>query len=201
MKKNNMGFTLIELIAVIVLLAIVASIGTYSIVNIVKKSREENYNLLIKNINSAAETYYQECKYSRNILIDMFSGDEDAYFDFCDYDVSLGELVAYGYLQGNAKDSNDRYIIVNPLDNSDISRCEVNVKYENENIKTTFYGDNDCPTKNVEINNDKVDYSSDNSDFKEDYSSSNNKTKNDDYKSDKNKNGVISIDPNDGTKQ
>lgn len=155
---NNKGFTLIELIAAIVLLALVAGITTYSVTNIIRKNREENYNLLIKNINSAAETYYQECTYSKEVILDMMNDDENAFYAFCDYNVSLGELVTYGYLQGNTKIENgnnkDKYKIVNPLDNSDISNCEITVSLDNGKVKVTIPKNSNCPSSDVETTNE-----------------------------------------------
>lgn len=76
--SNNKGFTLVELIATIVLLAIVMGIGAYSITKIIENSREKNYKLLVTEIRTAAEGYYQECRFA--------DGDVNAcYYDF-DFD-------------------------------------------------------------------------------------------------------------------
>ncbi len=66
-KMNNGGFTLVELLATIVLLALVIGIASYSINAIIKNSQEKNYQLLINNIYDATEVYYQECKFIRNM--------------------------------------------------------------------------------------------------------------------------------------
>lgn len=146
MMDNNKGFTLVELIATIVLLALVASIGTYSITAIMKKSKEENYNLLIKNINSAAETYYQECRYSNNDMINCNKIENDEYM------VSLGDLVNYGFLKGNEKikegTEKDKYTIVNPLDNTNISNCEITVKFVNSKVEVNIPTSDVCPSNN-----------------------------------------------------
>ena len=47
---NNKGFTLVELIATIVVLALVMGLASYSIVGIIKRSKEKNYELLVTNI-------------------------------------------------------------------------------------------------------------------------------------------------------
>lgn len=141
--RNNKGFTLVELIATIVVLAIVAGIGTYSITSIIRKSKEENYELLKNNIRSAAETFYQECKYSNNDSISCTSYDSG-------YKISLGNLVTYGYLKGNTKIKEDgedkgKYTIENPLNNQSIANCEIIIKYENGKVTVTNNSGNNCP--------------------------------------------------------
>lgn len=138
---NNKGFTLIELIVTIIILAMILSIGAYSIISIVKDSKENNYQTVIKSIKSAVETYAIECKYNDN--------DNDI-IDCTDNQITLGELVRYGYLSGNAKvdDKNDEnYTIVNPKDNVSISNCTIS--YTNNNGKITVSAVNptgSCPT-------------------------------------------------------
>lgn len=124
-KLNKKGFTLVELIATIVVLALVVSISAYAITNIINSAKEKNYDLLIKNIKDASETYYQECKYS-----DIT----------CNDTVTLQELVNYGYLKGNGTKDN-KMEIINPKDNKNIGACSIAVK--NENGKLTIEGS--CP--------------------------------------------------------
>ena len=124
-KLNKKGFTLVELIATIVVLALVVSISAYAITNIINSAKEKNYDLLIKNIKDASETYYQECKYS-----DIT----------CNDTVTLQYLVDYGYLKGNGTKDN-KMEIINPKDNKNIGACSIAVK--NENGKLTIEGS--CP--------------------------------------------------------
>ena len=120
-KLNKKGFTLVELIATIVVLALVVSISAYAITNIINSAKEKNYELLIKNIKDASETYYQECKYS-----DIT----------CNDTVTLQYLVDYGYLKGNGT-GDDKMEIVNPKDNINIGECSIAIKYENGKLTIT----------------------------------------------------------------
>lgn len=134
-KLNKKGFTLVELIATIVVLALVVSISAYAITNIINSAKEKNYELLIKNIKDASETYYQECKYS-----DIT----------CNDTVTLQELVNYGYLKGNGTEDNKMEIVnpkVNPKDNNDIGECSIAVKYEDGKltIENKTNNNNSCP--------------------------------------------------------
>lgn len=164
MGKNNKGFTLVELIATILLLAILVGIGTYSILSIIKKSKLENYNLMITNIRSAAQSYYQECKYSKETIRSMFSTDAAAN-SFCNnYTVTLGDLVKYGYLKGNKKVTSgtdkDKYIIENPLTGDIISNCKIKITYNSDSsmVVTTQNLLAGCPT-NADYSSGATDYS------------------------------------------
>ena len=135
-KLNKKGFTLVELIATIVVLALVVSISAYAITNIINSAKEKNYKLLIKNIKDASETYYQECKYSNNTGIK------------CKDTVKLQELVNYGYLKGNGSTKDNKMKIFNPKDNVDIGACCIAVKYEDGKLTIEKKTDNDsCPNK------------------------------------------------------
>lgn len=136
--KNNLGFTLIELIATIVILTLVMGISTYSISAIIKNSKEKNYELLINNIKDAAETYYQECKYSNNTGIACSS----------DSITTLGQLVKYGYLKSNDSESSSSQKIVNPKDNEDITDCQIQITYNAGSIKVKANEPTgSCPTE------------------------------------------------------
>lgn len=141
-KLNKKGFTLVELIATIVVLALVVSISAYAITNIINSAKEKNYELLIKNIKDASETYYQECKYSNNSGI-ICNYNETLQ----EYTVTLQDLVNYGYLKGNGTEDkkmenvNPKMKIVNPKNNENIGECSIAVK--NENGKLTIEGS--CP--------------------------------------------------------
>ena len=132
---NRRGFTLVELLATIIILAIVVGLASYSIVSIMKTAKEKNYNLLIKNINDAAELYYQECKYGKltnNSICTNFT-------------ITLGELVDYGYLKGNETETDDRYTIVDPRTDDSLSDCEITVSYVGDKIHVTGNSGSPCP--------------------------------------------------------
>ena len=145
MKKNilnNKGFTLVELLATIAILALVMGIATFSITVILNKSKEKNYQLLITSIKDAAETYYQECKYSNNNGINCNKNTDGS------LKTTLGELLTYGYLKGNGTEGKN--VITNPQKNDvDISSCSIIIKYNNGSINVendNFTVNDTCPT-------------------------------------------------------
>ena len=130
---NNKGFTLIELIVAIIILSLILSIGAYSIINIVKDSKEKNYETLIRSIKSGAESYAIECQYN-----DIT----------CANQITLGDLVRYGFLSGNSKNNDKNYTIVDPKDNKSIADCVINIT-KNTNGTITITPNNptgSCPT-------------------------------------------------------
>jgi len=132
MTINNKGFTLIELIATIVVLALVMGIASYSITEIIKKSKDKNYDQLINEINAAVESYYLECKY-----VD----------DSCSYQFTLGSLVTKGFLKGNETNSSNEFILVNPRDNVNISSCRIKFSYSNGKVVVQAVNPTgSCPT-------------------------------------------------------
>ncbi len=58
---NKKGFTLIELIGVIVLLSIVASIATYSLNRYLIQGREKSFELLVNSIEDSVLEAYTSC--------------------------------------------------------------------------------------------------------------------------------------------
>lgn len=132
MRINNKGFTLIELIVTIVLLTVLMGIGGYSIINIMEGSKEEDYQLLLENINSAVELYYQECTFVTKT---------------CSNPITLGFLVENGYLKGNSTNDDDTFTLVNPKDNNNISSCEISYTENNGVITVSAVNPSDsCPT-------------------------------------------------------
>ena len=115
-RMNNNGFTLVELLATLVILAIIMGIGGFTITNVIENSKKKDYDLLIENIKSSVELYYQECTYVN---------------DDCNGQITLGYLVTNGYLKGNSKDSEGRQTLVNPNDGEPISECVISYEYIN----------------------------------------------------------------------
>lgn len=130
---NKKGFTLVELLATLIVLALVMSLGTYSITSIIKNSKEKNYKLLISNIKDAAESYYNECEYMPTIKCNEKGAG---------YQVTLSELIASGFLKGNDEDDLNNKVI-DPRNNTDISNCIINISRSSGKVNVT-YGSN-CP--------------------------------------------------------
>lgn len=142
---NRKGFTLIEVLAVILIISIIGVLiapGILDSLNDVKKTSCES---LIKNIASAAESYYTECEY----------GDlsEDKYGEYkCSISnntitISLGTLANTGFLKVSDIDANEKKIVLNPKTKENISNCNITIKKEvSADFKVTYTVTNDCVT-------------------------------------------------------
>ena len=96
-KNNKKGFTLVELLAVIVILGVIASIGIFAINNTIKKSKEKSYQVTIKNVEAQASNYLME-----NSGKLFFISTDDGKEYQC---VTIQDLIDFGYLKDNVTES------------------------------------------------------------------------------------------------
>lgn len=149
---NNKGFTLIELMAVIMLLALITTIATTSVVGIINSSKEKSLKVLEKNINVAAQEYFEECENldifasdfheeaCNNLIVDSSGADSFAKYA----NISLGKLLQYGYLKSTAvlidEAGHEIKIIENPVSNKSMNDCVIKImKYFNETNGSVWY--------------------------------------------------------------
>lgn len=71
---NNKGFTLVELIIVIALLATIALLSTPNIIRMIDKNKVDNYNKTLDSIIEATELYVSDNRYNLTFSDDL--GDE-----------------------------------------------------------------------------------------------------------------------------
>lgn len=63
MKLNNRGFTLVEVLAVIIILAIISGIAIPNVLSTINTSKDRSYDIMIKNIITASKALYEEVEY------------------------------------------------------------------------------------------------------------------------------------------
>ena len=137
MKKNK-GFTLIELLAVIIVIALIATIVTPSVIEYVNSAKNTSYNLLIQNTISASKTYYEECEYG-DLSDSSKYGSYACKINGDTIETTLGALANTGMLSVNDVDSDNKKIVINPKDNTDISSCNITItKTVDTNYKVTY---------------------------------------------------------------
>ena len=136
---NNKGFTLIELIVTIALLAIITLISTPNIIKLIEKNKVDNYNGVIDSIIEGAEIYASDNRYDLDFKNNSGTSDyckpgEDKYINAT---VELGTLIDKNNLKATAKDDGGNETIENPCNKDAISRST--------NVKIMLY----CKTKQL----------------------------------------------------
>lgn len=121
--KNKKGFTLIELMGVIVLMGIIALIAVPVYNNTTKKVRQKEYENVVTAIEVASEKY----------------AEKTAKIKF-----SVQELVDRGEYEAD----NEKGEVLSPIDKKVLNCHIINVNYENENYHATFTEENDCDIAN-----------------------------------------------------
>lgn len=127
---NNKGFTLIELMATIILLAIVMSVATVSVVSYINTSKEKSYDILIENIKIGAQGYFEECE-NDNIIetsitcptIYKIDNDEIITETITIY---IRDLLTYGFLKSTATEGENK-VVKNPKTDEIINSCQIKV--------------------------------------------------------------------------
>ena len=150
---NKKGFTLIELLAVIVVLGVVLTLAMPSILDSINASRNSSYKILIGNIKTAAETYYQECEYG-----DL--SDKNKYGDYAcpiingnTINTTIEDLANTGILKVSESDENNKLVVLDPRDTTkNLNSCKISIKKTvSSDFKvsyeiTTDSNENNCPT-------------------------------------------------------
>ena len=142
MKLNNKGFSLVELLAVVVILGILVVFMYPSVNKFINDNAEENYKKLITTVETAAKMYITDHKYK--IVLDgnnivSINGQE-----ITDGNIPISILVS----EGNIKTTKEN-MIINPKNKEeclDMNVSYINVLYDSETKEFKYgYSDADSP--------------------------------------------------------
>ena len=143
MKLNQKGFTLVEVLAVIVILSVLMAIMVPNIGNLLKKNKEQNYKDFENSIISASKIYLSDNRY--NVIVNSTDCDDtdtakevNVYINKKASDNETSDTIYVSKLPlkvlvdaGNLKTTSDHKIL-NPLIQSqtlDLEQSYVLVKY------------------------------------------------------------------------
>ena len=96
MKLNRKGYTLIELLAVILIIGLILGFSTYGIINAFNTSKNKSLTISINSIKESAETYATEKNDDSSYWLDI-TDKENKYF--C---ITIEELMNKGLLDKKA---------------------------------------------------------------------------------------------------
>ncbi len=132
---NKKGFTLIELLAVIVVLGVVLTLAMPSILDSINASRNSSYKILIGNIKTAAETYYQECEYGDLSDKNKYGGYDCTIINGNTINTTIGVLANTGILKVSESDENDILVVLDPRDTTkNLNSCKITITKEKKDI-------------------------------------------------------------------
>ena len=131
--KNN-GFTLVEVLAVIVILGILITVAVPNVINTSKNTRENMYQSKVDMIEKAAQLYAQD---NYDIINEINTKTKK---------ITITELLNSNYLK---KDSNDCVVgsgcIKDPRDNNSMDNKNVCLCIVNKRARAAYLGDDtDC---------------------------------------------------------
>lgn len=121
--KNKKGFTLIEILCVIVIIGILSVIATISIVNLSSKSKNNLYCAKIELIENIAESYGIKYELELNNSNELYNG-------YKSLKIKVNTLVMAGKLEPDKK--ND---VISPKDNTIMNDIDIILYLKNNQIK------------------------------------------------------------------
>ena len=113
--KNNRGFTLIELLITISILIAITAVAIVSFIGLSNRKKEESWNLVKKQVETAAKEYLSANEYIYN------NPDQN------NMRISVGKLVSEDYLN----------VVINPKDSKKLDYCDY-VEVSKTNDKYDF---------------------------------------------------------------
>lgn len=130
--KNKKGFTLVELLSVIVILALISVMATTGIITLSNKSKENMYCAKLEMISSVARDYVVKYEYELNHSSELFNG-------YKSLKIKVSDLINNGKLETD-KDNT----VINPLDDSSLNEKEIILYLKNNRINAYIDSNNIC---------------------------------------------------------
>ena len=130
--KNKKGFTLIEILCVVALLAVITTIASASVINLSKASKENLYCAKLELIESAAKTYSASLIYELNQSTTYYEG-------YKSITITINDLIKSGNLSPDKDDS-----VLSPLNNDVMNDLEIILYLKNNQVYVAIDDNNVC---------------------------------------------------------
>ena len=139
MIKDKKGLTLVELLAVIVLISLLLGLGIPGINRISQNMNKKSLNTKVKLIEQAAVLWGQD---NKTMLQKDDCSDVDNENKKC-YQIKIEELITEDYLES---ESHNEIIYTNPETNKDMieKNCYVRVYKKNNRVYAMFDAEDNC---------------------------------------------------------
>ena len=126
---SKKGFTLVEVLAVVVILSIILSMATFGVMNIRRNSLQKLVDTKISNLESSAILYGQE---NQDELVEKCNVDEVSY-DFCKK-VNVKYLIDNDYYTTNEVNSENMKDLINNVTNKSMLCDEIQIYKKNNRV-------------------------------------------------------------------
>lgn len=130
--KNKKGFTLIEILCVVALLAVITTIASASVINLSNASKENLYCAKLELIESAAKTYSASLIYELNQSTTYYEG-------YKSITITINDLIKSGNLSPDKDDS-----VLSPLNNEVMNDLEIILYLKNNQVYVYMNDFNIC---------------------------------------------------------
>lgn len=130
--KNKKGFTLVELLAVIVILALISVMASTGIMTLSKKSKENMYCAKLEMISGIAQDYAVKYEYELNQSNEYYNG-------YKSIKIKVSDLISSGKLEPD-KDNK----VINPVDDSSLNDKEIILYLKNNQVNVYIDSNNIC---------------------------------------------------------
>jgi len=130
--KNKKGFTLIEVLSVIVILSVIMTIAASSVMNLTKKSKENLYCTKLTMIESLAKSYALKYEKELNNSTSYYEGHKSL-------TIKVEDLISSGLLD---PDKNNN--VLNPLNDGYLNNEKIIIYLNNNRINAYINSNNIC---------------------------------------------------------
>ena len=128
---SNKGFTLIEMLLTVTMIALIVIVVSFSINSTLSISKEKSYDILKNNIINMANMYIMECE------ANAINCSNDYVWNNNKTNFYANKLVLRGY--------SSQEELINPINEKDISNCLiVNVLVDENKVYTVSLDDSKC---------------------------------------------------------
>ena len=159
MKIDNKGFTLVEVLAVVVIIGILGGLTAKGVLSSINTGKEASYKLMINSIVTASQTLYEELEYggskiwsyNYNNNQNISQGDEVT-INTNTINTNLQTLVSNGFLSGSSgftdEDESGNKYLIDPKSKKNIGSCKITITKSNDIYSVAPVGiDPICPKK------------------------------------------------------
>lgn len=160
MKIDNKGFTLVEVLAVVVIIGILGGLTAKGVLSSINTGKEASYKLMINSIVTASQTLYEELEYGGSTIWEYSYSDNEVKKEENKkvevnnkiINTNLQTLVSNGFLSGSSgftdEDESGNKYLIDPKSKKNIGSCKITITKSNDIYSVAPVGNDPiCPKK------------------------------------------------------